>query len=936
MTGLCIRGSGWLLAGMTASVVALGLTGCNDDDANVSTGDTGAGTPAPAADIAFTPPGQGVAVDNYTLTAQYDLPVAPDADNRLADEASAVTWDPDTDSLFVVGDGGTAVVQVNKQGRLIDSMALAADDDSPSGRAFYDTEGLTYAGDGQFVLVEERDRRINRFTYQPGATLTRQGVAAIKLGTTIGNTGLEGISRDPSASGYVLVKEKQPIGVFATQVDFAAGTASNGGLDTENSTNLFDPETLDVADLADVYAVSNGVDPGSANYADLLLLSQESGVIVQTDHDGHIRGRLVIGVAGQNEGITMDADHVIYTANEMGGGGPHKPQLWVYTPTTNSQNVGIHSHIYVTYNRSIQAGSGEITLDNGNGDSRRFDVTDRQHVAIVDGNTLAITPDAPLVAQQTYRIGIPEGAVEETDGGALPALASLADARFTTAADDIAPRLVSTAPADGAGGVTADRIRLQFSEDIQAGSGSLHLLQANGDTTDIDASDTSQVAIDGDTVTVSPSGGLAAGADYRVTIDDNAFTDRVGNAYAGRAGDDALTFLTGAGTGATPLAAGDLRFIGVNGHGTDAIAFILLKPVNATTQIQFTDKDYAASSATPWPDNEAAYTWTADTDYPAGTVVTITTDGPLADKGMVSGEGGGVSASGETYYAFAGQIDDADAGRLSVDHFLAAINTGGEAAGDIPATLASSGAYQHFDGANAKYSGSFDESDLPALVQRIDDAGNWRVNDDDDGFVLSDDGAFFATALTPANTLFVGVNGSGTDAVAFILLGGARAGTQIGLTDKDYDAARTPHWPDNEAAYTWTADVDYAPGTLVTVQPKTLTADKGSVVGSDGGIGKSGETIYAFVGPVADADAGYLAVQRFLAAIHIGDETAGDIPADLATTGQAISFAAANARYAGGFDNRNNGLAARIRDTANWQTASDGFSVIDNSLFPND
>ena len=41
--------------------------------------------------------------------------------------------------LFVAGDGGTSVVQVNKTGQLINSMTLAPGS-SPQGTEFYDTE----------------------------------------------------------------------------------------------------------------------------------------------------------------------------------------------------------------------------------------------------------------------------------------------------------------------------------------------------------------------------------------------------------------------------------------------------------------------------------------------------------------------------------------------------------------------------------------------------------------------------------------------------------------------------------------------------------------------------------------------------------------------------------------------------------------------------
>jgi hypothetical protein len=67
------------------------------------------------------------------------------ANSLLAQEASAVTYNWDTNTLSVVGDGGTSVVQVTKSGQLIDSMTLAPGD-SPQGTDFYDTEGI---GDGE-------------------------------------------------------------------------------------------------------------------------------------------------------------------------------------------------------------------------------------------------------------------------------------------------------------------------------------------------------------------------------------------------------------------------------------------------------------------------------------------------------------------------------------------------------------------------------------------------------------------------------------------------------------------------------------------------------------------------------------------------------------------------------------------------------------------
>ena len=280
------------------------------------------------------PPLAGAAVDltTYARTGVYDLPVGT-APNLLASEASSVTYDWDTDSLFVVGDEGTAVVQVSKTGQLINSMPLASG-------AFDDTEGIAYIGGGEFVLVEERQRQINRFTYAAGQTLMRAAVKTVKLGTTIGNTGIEGIAFDPFSSGFVAVKEISPMGVFQTSVNWDAGTASNGSPTTENSTNLFDPALLGVTDIADAFSLST-ITPADPT---LLLLSQESARVVDVDRSGAVSSALNIGSEVGTEGVTMDKDNVLYLVNEAGGGSG-KPQLWVYKAGTVQPSVALLNQV---------------------------------------------------------------------------------------------------------------------------------------------------------------------------------------------------------------------------------------------------------------------------------------------------------------------------------------------------------------------------------------------------------------------------------------------------------------------------------------------------------------------------------------------------------------------------------------------------------------
>ncbi len=299
-----------------------------------------------AASASAATPLTGVDLSTYVRVGRYDLPeptrtTAP-AGSLLAQEASSVTYDWDTDTLFVVGDGGTSVVQVSKTGQLINSMTLAAGS-SPQGTEFYDTEGITYVGNGRFVITEERYRQVDEFTYVANTTLTRANAQTVKLGTTIGNIGLEGITNDPYSGGFVVVKEKQPESIFQTGIDFAAGTATNGSATTDESTNLFDPSLAGVLDFSDVFSLSNLSTLTGPDTSHLLVISQESGRILNIDRTGVVSSSLTIVGDSDNplsvpdqthEGVTMDNDGNLYDVSEDGGGDATHPQMWVYAPST--------------------------------------------------------------------------------------------------------------------------------------------------------------------------------------------------------------------------------------------------------------------------------------------------------------------------------------------------------------------------------------------------------------------------------------------------------------------------------------------------------------------------------------------------------------------------------------------------------------------------
>jgi uncharacterized protein YjiK/methionine-rich copper-binding protein CopC len=706
--------------GFLISAIAVALTACGGGD------DTPATPVALAAPtLAFTPPAESLDLSNYTLTGRYTLPVASGTGvNQIAAEVSGVTYNEATDSLFIVGDEGTYITQISKTGQVIDTMAL------PAG-LFADPEGITAIGGGQFVVADERVRTANLVPYQGGKTLDAATVRTVKLGPTVGNVGLEGITFDPLTGGYVFVKELTPKGIFQTAIDFTAGTATNGSATTE-PTNLFDPELLGVADFGDIHALSNTLPTTAPDFSHLIVLSNDTGRILKTDRSGRILGSLDILQSAQHEGISFDKQLNMYVTNEAGGGSQLLPQLWVYAPTRSASTVGLGSNLYLSFSANVTAGTGNITLIGSGGDTRTIAVTDTTQVSI-SGATVKINPTADLTPNTAYSIQFASGVFRDANGTATQAVASAQTLAFTSVPDTTAPTLASSTPIDNATAITVgNNITLTFNEAVAAGTGTFTLSNGTDDVRTIAATDTTQVTFSGTVVTINPTTDLRSGMGYHVLVSATAVTDTAGNAFAGFSDVARLNFVTAGVTPPTTLAAGDLLFIAVNGDSPDAFAFILMRDIAAGTQIGFSDRDSLTAT------NESAFLWTADQAYPAGTIVTVQTEPatPVTDKGNIVGTGGGISTSSETIFAFQGSIPaapiPAGSPTLVVERYLAAINMGNASPLDptLQAALNAAGAFITFTPEdNVRYNGTLSIADPAALRASIANTANWLRND---------------------------------------------------------------------------------------------------------------------------------------------------------------------------------------------------------------
>jgi len=251
----------------------------------------------------------GLDLAGYRHVATYSLP------SVTAAEASAVTWNWDTNSLFVLGDEGEYVVEVDKQGRQLSVMNLFG---------FDDTEGLTYVGSGKFVITEERLQDAYLFTYQAGGAIGRSTQPSVSVGPTVGNVGIEGLSYDPLTGRFIMVKEKIPQAVYDAALDFANGSATVTEL--VPPANLFATlfGTLDLSEVQVLSTVPSLV--GTADQDNLLIFSQESARLLEVSRSGQIRSQFDFStIASDAEGVTIDADGVIYVVGET-------PSLYVLEP----------------------------------------------------------------------------------------------------------------------------------------------------------------------------------------------------------------------------------------------------------------------------------------------------------------------------------------------------------------------------------------------------------------------------------------------------------------------------------------------------------------------------------------------------------------------------------------------------------------------------
>ncbi|MBF6647392.1 Ig-like domain-containing protein, partial [Methylobacter sp. BlB1] len=237
------------------------------------------------------------------------------------------------------------------------------------------------------------------------------------------------------------------------------------------------------------------------------------------------------------------------------------PTLQFTTPQDDALDVAVNSDIILTFDESIQPGSGNIVISDGLGDVRTIDVNDSSQVSFgfsKNGttNTVTINPAEDLLADSNYFVQLDAGVVTDLVGNAFAGVNDETTLNFVTAPlDTVAPTLQSITPQDDAFDVAVNSdIILTFDESIQPGSGNIVISNGLDDVRTIDINDGSQVSFGfskngtTNTLTINPAEDLLTDSNYFVQLDAGVVTDLTGNAFAGVSDETTLNFATALGT----------------------------------------------------------------------------------------------------------------------------------------------------------------------------------------------------------------------------------------------------------------------------------------------------------------------------------------------------------------------------------------------------
>lgn len=225
----------------------------------------------------------------------------------LDDDVSALTYDPDRQTLFTVTNQPAQIIELSLEGKVLRKIPL---------HGFGDTEAIEYVSPNVYVISDESHQRLIRVELS-GSTSELRIENAQQLSLPLGrggNSGFEGLAYDSIGKRLFVAKERKPIHIYEVRgfpyEQSAHPIAVHVVEDLQHNRNLF------VRDLSSLQ-----YDEGTGH---LLALSDESRLVLELDTNGEPISSLSLlrGMQGlrrsvpQAEGIAMDDQKTLYLVSE--------------------------------------------------------------------------------------------------------------------------------------------------------------------------------------------------------------------------------------------------------------------------------------------------------------------------------------------------------------------------------------------------------------------------------------------------------------------------------------------------------------------------------------------------------------------------------------------------------------------------------------------
>lgn len=212
------------------------------------------------------------------------------------------------------------------------------------------------------------------------------------------------------------------------------------------------------------------------------------------------------------------------------------PSVSSVSPQDNATGVSASTNLVLTFNEITRSGTGTLTIKKTSDDSTVETITISGSLLTGNASTqLTLNPSVTLASSTSYYIVWSGNAFRDLVGNFAAASTSTTYWNFTTA-DTTAPTISALSPTDDATDVSASaNLIITFDEIIAGGTGSILIKKGSNDSTvETIAAASALVTGSGSTqITINPSGTLAEGTAYYITIGSNAFQDASGNDFAG-------------------------------------------------------------------------------------------------------------------------------------------------------------------------------------------------------------------------------------------------------------------------------------------------------------------------------------------------------------------------------------------------------------------